>query len=166
MKLIVATDKDWGIGKNNDLLVHLPNDLKFFKEKTIDKIVIMGRNTLESMPGGKPLPKRTNIVITGNPDYIKEGCVMAASVEEAVAKAKVLAGEEGEEKIFVIGGASIYEQMLPLCDTCFITRMNKAFEADRFFPNLDENPDFEVVWESPAQEENGVEYKFREYRRK
>lgn len=166
MKLIVATDKDWGIGKNNDLLVHLPNDLKFFKEKTLDKIVIMGRNTLESMPGGKPLPKRTNIVISRNPEYIKEGCVMAASVEEAAAKARVLAGEGGEDNIFVIGGASIYEQMLPMCNSCFITRMNKAFGADRFFPNLDENPDFEVVWESPSQEENGVEYKFREYRRK
>ena len=165
MQLIVATEKNWGIGKDNGLLVHLPGDLKYFKEHTLDKIVIMGRKTLESLPKGKPLPNRINIVISRNPDYAPEGCVMAASCEEAVAKARVLAGEAGEEKIMVIGGASVYEQLLPLCDTCLVTRLDKEIEADRFLPNLDEDPAFRRVWESPVQEENGITYRFTEYRR-
>lgn len=166
MKIIVATEKNWGIGKENQLLVHMPGDLKFFKEQTTGKVIILGRKTLETFPGGKPLPKRTNIIITANPDYEKDGCVIVSSVEEAVKKAEILAGEGGLDNVMVCGGASVYEQMLPLCDTCIVTRMEQEFESDRFFPNLDENPDFEVVWESEPQEENGVTYRFTEYRRK
>lgn len=165
MKLIVATEKNWGIGKDNQLLVHLPGDLKYFKERTLGKVVIMGRKTLESLPDARPLPKRTNIVISRNPDFKPEGCVMASSCEEAAKKALVLAGAGGSDDVIVMGGASIYEQMLPDCDTCYVTRLEQAFDADCSFRNLDQDPDFEVVWESPAQEENGVRYRFVEYRR-
>lgn len=165
MKLIVATEKNWGIGKENALLVHLPGDLKFFKEQTTGKVIILGRKTLETFPGGKPLPKRTNVVISGNPDFAKEGCIMASSVEDAVRKATELSSGD-DDNIVVCGGASIYEQMLPMCDTCIVTRMEQVFEADRFFPDLDSNPEFEKVWESQPQTENGVTYRFVEYRRK
>lgn len=164
MKLIVATEKNWGIGKENALLVHLPGDLKFFKEQTTGKVIILGRKTLETFPGGKPLPKRTNVVISGNPDFAKEGCIMASSVEDAVRKATELSS--GDDNIVVCGGASIYEQMLPMCDICIVTRMEQVFEADRFFPDLDSKPEFEKVWESQPQTENGVTYRFVEYRRK
>lgn len=165
MKLIVATEKNWGIGKENRLLVHLPGDLKYFKERTQGKVVIMGRKTLESLPGGRPLPNRVNVVVSRNPDYKPEGCVMAASCEEAAKKALVLAGSGGSDHVMVMGGASIYEQMLPICDTCYVTRLEQAFDADCSFPDLDADPDFQVVWESDRQEENGVFYRFVEYRR-
>lgn len=165
MKIIVATEKNWGIGKDNQLLVHLPGDLKFFREQTVGKVIILGRKTLETFPGGKPLPKRVNVIVSSNPDFSKDGCIIASSVEDAVRKALEAAGEGGSDAVMVCGGASIYEQMLPLCDTCIITRMDQEFESDRFFPNLDEDPAFEVVWESQPQEENGVTYRFREYRR-
>lgn len=166
MKLIVATEKNWGIGKDNQLLVHLPGDLKYFKEKTIGKVVIMGRKTLQSLPGGRPLPKRTNVVVSRNPEFQPEGCVMASTTEEAVKKALVLAGEGGSDDLMVIGGASIYEQLLPQSDTCYVTRIDAAFASDCSFPNLDEDPEFTKVWESPVQEENGVTYRFTEYRRR
>ena len=108
MKLIVATEKNWGIGKENQLLAHLPGDLKYFKEKTTGKVVIMGRKTLQSLPGGRPLPKRTNVVVSRNPEFQPEGCVMAPTTEEAVKKALALAGEGGSDDLMVIGGASIY----------------------------------------------------------
>ena len=166
MKLIVATEKNWGIGKDNQLLVHLPGDLKYFKEKTTDKVVIMGRKTLQSLPGGRPLPKRTNVVVSRNPEFQPEGCVMASTTEEAVKKALALAGEGGSDDLMVIGGASIYEQLLPQSDTCYVTRIDAAFASDCSFPNLDEDPEFTKVWESPVQEENVVTYRFTEYRRR
>ncbi len=166
MKLIVATEKNWGIGKDNQLLIHLPGDLKYFKEKTTGKVVIMGRKTLQSLPGGRPLPKRTNVVVSRNPEFQPEGCVMASTTEEAVKKALVLAGEGGSDDLMVLGGASIYEQLLPQSDTCYVTRIDAAFASDCSFPNLDEDPEFTKVWESPVQEENGVTYRFTEYRRR
>jgi dihydrofolate reductase len=165
MKLIVATEKNWGIGKDNGLLVHLPGDLKYFKQKTLGKVVIMGRKTLESLPGGRPLPDRTNIVISRNPAYKPVGCIVAASCQEAAKKALMLAGEGGGDKVMVIGGESIYEQMLPLCDTCYVTRLDGEFEADCHFPNLDLDPHFQITWESEVQEEKGVTYRFVEYSR-
>ena len=166
MKLIVATEKNWGIGKDNQLLIHLPGDLKYFKEKTTGKVVIMGRKTLQSLPGGRPLPKRTNVVVSRNPEFQPEGCVMAPTTKEAVKKALALAGEGGSDDLMVIGGASIYEQLLPQSDTCYVTRIDAAFASDCSFPNLDEDPEFTKVWESPVQEENGVTYRFTEYRRR
>lgn len=158
MKLIVAADKNWGIGKDNDLLCHLPGDLKYFKEKTLGKTVAMGRKTLESLPGGKPLPKRTNVVITRDPSFEKEGCQVVHSIEEFLEK-------YADEDVMVMGGAEIYTQLLPYCETCYITEIDKEFEADKFIPNLMEHPDYEKVWESEPQEENGITYRFAEYKR-
>ena len=168
------------------------------------KVVIMGRSTLESLPGGKPLPGRTNLVISRNRQYRKDGCIIVSSIEEAVAKAEEitsaadfssapaiepstgepsgpvaglsdgspsgsLSGAPSGSKngtAVVMGGASIYRQMLPYCDICYVTKIEKAFSADVYFPNLDQDPNFELVWESPQQEEKGISYRFTEYRRR
>ena len=163
MKIIVATEKNWGIGKDNQLLVHLPGDLKFFKEQTTGKVIILGRKTLETFPGGRPLPNRVNVIVSGNPEFQKDGCIIASSVEDAVAKSLEAAGDAGTDGIMVCGGASIYEQMLPLCDTCIITRMDQEFESDRFFPNLDQLPNWQIAEQSEIFEENGVTYQYIDY---
>lgn len=158
MKLIVAADKNWAIGKDNDLLCHLPGDLKYFKERTTGKTVVMGRKTLESLPGGKPLPKRTNIVLTRDANFEKEGCIIVHSIEELLEK-------YGQEDLMVMGGAEIYTKLLPYCDTCYITEIDKEFEADKHIPNVAADPDFEKVWESEEHVENGIAYRFVEYKR-
>ncbi len=158
MKLIVAADKNWAIGKDNDLLCHLPGDLKYFKEKTTGKTVVMGRKTLESLPGGKPLPNRTNIVLTRDASFEKEGCVIVNSIEEFLEK-------YANDDVMVMGGAEIYTKLLPYCDTCYITEIDKEFEADKYIPNLAKSEDFTKVWESEIHEEKGICYRFTEYRR-
>lgn len=158
MKLIVAADKNWAIGKDNNLLCHLPGDLKYFKEKTMGKTVVMGRKTLESLPGGKPLPKRTNIVLTRDVSFQKEGCIIVNSIEELLEK-------YGEQELMVMGGAEIYTKLLPYCDTCYITEIDKEFEADKFIPNLPQRSDYKKVWESEEYVENGITYRFTEYKR-
>ncbi|MBP6491902.1 MAG: dihydrofolate reductase [Clostridia bacterium] len=162
MKTIVVVDKNWGIGKDGDLLVHLPGDLKYFKEKTLGKVVVMGRTTLESLPGKKPLKDRTNIVLSRNPEFKAEGCIQCRSMGELF---KVLEQYEMED-VFVVGGQDIYRQFLPYCSGHFVTKINQAFEADKFFENLDLREDMEVIWESEPQTEKGIEYRFIEYRRK
>ncbi len=154
----MAADKNWAIGKDNDLLCHLPGDLKYFKERTTGKTVVMGRKTLESLPGGKPLPKRTNIVLTRDENFEKEGCVIIHSIEELLEK-------YGQEDLMVMGGAEIYTKLLPYCDTCYITEIDKEFEADKHIPNVSADPSFEKVWESDEQIENGISYRFVEYKR-
>ncbi len=165
MNMILAADRNWGIGKDNHLLVHLPGDLRFFKKMTEGGVVIVGRKTLESFPGGKPLPNREHIVITGNPACItpfKEQCTAAGSIEEALK----IASYKDEERCFVIGGAMIYRQMLAYCDTVYVTKIDEEFPADSYFENLDKNEKFFIECESPVQEENGVRYKFVKYKRK
>lgn len=161
MKAIVVADKNWGIGCNNKLLVHLPGDLKYFKDKTLGKTVVMGRETFESLPGKKPLPNRKNVVLTRNADY-DAGCSICRSRQELMKMTK--AGDT--EDLFIIGGEKVYREFLPYCDTCYVTKIDKSYEADKFFPNLDEDEEFEVVWESEIKEENGTRYQFVEYRRK
>ncbi|MDO4746377.1 MAG: dihydrofolate reductase [Bacillota bacterium] len=160
MNAIVIVDSNWGIGKNGDLLVHLPGDLKYYKEKTTGNVTVVGRKTLESFPGGKPLPNRTNIVITRDADYEAEGCVICRSKEEALEKIK----EYDPEKVFIAGGAEIYKQFMDDCDGFYVTKIYESFDADRFFPNLDEMG-YKVVWESPLQEEKGLTYRFLKYER-
>ena len=162
MKLILAADRNWAIGKDGDLLCHLPGDLKYFKEKTVGKTVIMGRGTLESLPGKKPLPKRENIVISGNPDYAVPGAVVLHSHEELFDYIR----DKDSDEVMVRGGGRVYRELLPYCDTCYITRIYESFDADTWFVNLDEMPEFEIVWQSELQEENGIQYRFLEYRRK
>lgn len=158
MKLIVAADKNWAIGNEGNLLCHLPGDLKYFKEKTIGKTVVMGRKTLESLPGGKPLPARKNVVLTRNRDFAPEGCETVHSIEELLAK---YSGED----VMVIGGGEVYRRLLPCCDSCYVTRIDAEFEADTHIPNLDESADFKLVWQSRDNEEKGITYRFTEYKR-
>ena len=161
MKAIVAADKNWGIGKDGELLIRLPGDMKFFKEKTMGNIVVMGRSTLESLPNGKPLAGRTNIVLSRNPDLIAECpiCCSAAHLLHELA-------EMPQAETFVIGGAQIYKTLLPYCDTVYVTKIEEEFPADTHFQNLDESGDWVLVSEGEPCTEKGVTYRFTEYKRK
>lgn len=161
MNMIVATDKNWGIGKDGQLLTHLSGDLKYFKERTLGKAVVMGRKTLESLPGGRPLPGRTNIVLTANPDYEKEGCVIVRSMDELREKC----AEFPADGVMIIGGATLYNELMEECDSLFITKIYEEFEADAFIKNADELPHYKVVWQSEQQEEHGIKYQSFEYKR-
>ncbi len=160
MNIIVAADKNWAIGKDNKLLVSIPADMKFFRETTKGNIVVMGRKTLESFPQGQPLQKRVNIVISSNPDYQVKGAVVVHSVEEALEECKKYEGE-----VYVIGGESIYRAMLPYCDTALVTKIDHAYAADTYFPNLDEDPEWELTGETEEQTYFDLEYVFTKYER-
>ena len=140
MNVIVAADKNWGIGKNNQLLVSIPADMKMFREETSGKVVVMGRKTLESFPNGLPLKNRINIVITSNKEYEVKGAIIVHSIEEA--------------------------QMLPYCDVAHVTKIDFAYEADSHFPNLDEDDEWEITGESDEQTYFDLEYQFVKYERK
>ena len=162
MNIIVAVDKNWAIGKNNKLLVSIPSDMKFFRSTTMGKVVVMGRKTLESFPGGLPLKNRTNIVLTSNPDYQVKDAIICHDMEEVLEKLK----EYNSEDVYVIGGDSIYHQMLPYCDVAHITKIDHAFEADSWFPNLDEMPEWEITADSEEQTYFDLEFRFLKYERK
>ena len=161
MKLILAADEKWGIGRDGGLLCHLPGDLKFFKEKTTGKTVIMGRVTLESLPGKKGLPGRRNLVLTRDETYQAERAEVVSSEEELWS---ALTGTPTDD-VFVIGGAKVYQEFLPYCDTCYITKIYADLNADRFFTNLDEDEQFTCEALSDVQEENGIRYQFYQYTR-
>lgn len=177
MNAIVAVDENWGIGKDNDLLVHLAGDLKYYKEKTLGKCVIFGQKTLESLPGGRPLPKRDHIVLSDDPAFTAEAregfaCDICRSKEEVMelaaeyeAAARSM-GEDAGEAVFVCGGASVYELFLDECSAFYVTKVYGSFDADRFFPDLDKLG-MEVTWESDVQrdEATGLEYRFQKYER-
>ena len=135
MNIIVAVDKNWAIGKDNKLLVSIPADMKMFRQETTGKVVVMGRKTLESFPNGLPLKNRTNIVLTGNKDYNVKDAIIVHTVEELLEEIKKYPSEE----VYCIGGDSVYKQLLPYCDTAHVTKIDFAYEADSYFPNLDEN---------------------------
>ena len=136
MNLIAAVDRNWAIGKNNELLVRIPMDQKFFRETTTGKVVVMGRKTLESFPNGLPLKNRTNIVLTHNPNYAVKDAIIVHSLDELHEELK----KYNSEDIYVIGGEKIYEQLLDECDVAHITKIDYAYDADAHFPNLDEKP--------------------------
>ncbi|MEG1930046.1 MAG: dihydrofolate reductase [Anaerovorax sp.] len=161
MKEIVVVDQNWGIGKDGTLLVHLPGDLKYFKDQTLGKVVVMGRETLQSLPGAKPLKDRTNIVLSRNKDFTAD-CTVCHSTDELF---KTLEDYDTEE-VVIAGGESVYKQLSPYCDRYLVTKIYKEFQADKHFENLDEREDLSIVWESPMQVEKDILYKFIEYRRK
>ncbi|HPU62921.1 MAG TPA: dihydrofolate reductase [Mobilitalea sp.] len=162
MNLIVAVDKNWAIGYNNKLLVRIPADQRFFRSKTINKAIIMGRKTLESFPQGKPLEDRLNVVITSKSDYKVNGAVVVNSIEEAL-NAVI---DYKSEDVYVIGGESIYRQMLPLCDVAYVTKIDYAYIADTYFPNLDKMDDWVLTEESDEQTYHDLIYTFCRYERK
>ena len=147
MNLIVAVDSNWAIGKENKLLVSIPQDMKFFRETTKGKVVAMGRKTLESFPGGQPLKNRVNVVLT---------------TDKMVDELK----KYDSEDIFVIGGESIYRQLLPYCTKAYITKIDHAYDADTYFPNLDEDPEWEMTKISDEQTYFDLEYVFTIYERR
>ena len=161
MNSIVVVDKNWAIGRDNDLLVHLPGDLKYYKEKTTGKVIVIGRKTLESFPGGRPLPNRTNLVLTSNPEYKNQYCTVCLGEEAMMEEIKKFPTED----IFVSGGQSIYDLFLDKCDTVYVTKIDAEYPADRYFKNLDQDSAFKVTWQSDVQEEKGTKYTFVKYER-
>lgn len=161
MNIIVAVDKNWAIGKDNKLLVSIPADMKMFRQETTGKVVVMGRKTLESFPGGLPLKNRTNVILTGNKDFkVKDGIVVH-TIEELLEEIK----KYPSDQVYCIGGDSVYRQLLPYCDTAHITKIDFAYEADRHFPNLDEMPEWKVTARSEEQTYFDLEYEFVKYER-
>ena len=161
MNLIAAVDKNWAIGRNNKLLVSIPDDMKFFRETTTGKVVVMGRKTLESFPGKKPLKNRVNIVLTGDRSYQADGAVIVHDMEELHEELKKYPSED----IYVIGGESIYKQLLDECDVAHITKIDFAYEADAWFPNLDEKPEWKITADSEEQTYFDLEFYFYKYER-
>lgn len=161
MKAILAADKHWGIGLAGSLLVSIPADMRYFREMTMGKTVVMGRKTLDSMPGGKPLGGRENIILTRNGNLLVKDAIVVQDTEQLQS---VLEGKNTDD-VFVIGGGEIYKLLLPLCDTVYVTRIDYIYQADTFFPDLDKDPAWEMVEESEEQTYFNLEYTFRTYRR-
>ena len=162
MNLIVAVDKNWAIGKNNKLMWSIPADMRFFREKTTGHVVVMGRKTLESFPGGLPLKNRTNVVLTAKTGYRAAGAVVVHTVEELLEKLR----EYEDQEPLLTGGGSVYRQLLPYCDTAYVTKIDHVYEADTYFPNLDEMPEWEMAEVSEEQTSFDLEYVFTKYERK
>ena len=162
MNIIVAVEKNWSIGIQGQLLVSIPEDKKLFRDETMGKVIVMGRKTLESLPGKQPLYGRTNIVLTKNPDYKVKGAVVCHSLTEAMEEL----GKYPEEDCFIIGGQSVYEQFLPYCNTAHVTYIDYRYSADTYFPNLDQDLSWEMVAESDEQTYFDLCYTFRMYQRK
>jgi dihydrofolate reductase len=159
IRAIVCVDEKWAIGKNNDLLFHLKKDMQFFKEKTTMSIVVMGENTLLSLPGGKPLKDRINIVLCPE-GHEHPGCVCFHDFDKLVKQLKVLNSD-----IYVIGGGMLYNSMLPYYDEVYVTKVKADGEGTVFFPNLDENPDFGIADISEDIDDNGYTLNFCTYKR-
>lgn len=152
ISIIVAIAANNGIGKDNDLLWHIPEDLKRFKKLTTGHNIIMGKRTYESLPI-RPLPNRTSIVITDDKNEVIEGCVMAYSIEEAIEKM------DPEKENFIIGGGSIYTQFLPIADKFYLTLVHKDFEADVFFPKINFN-EWETIEEVKVTNDTSVDFDY------
>lgn len=161
IKTIAACDRNWGIGKDGKLLVSIPADKKYFRARTEGNAVIMGRKTLESLPGGKPLPNRPNIVVTTRRSLDVPGVEIVHSPEEAVQAAL----DAGTEDVYVIGGGEIYRALLPFCEEALITRIDYAYDADTVFPDLDGDPEWELAEEGEEQTYFDLVYRFDVYRR-
>lgn len=160
MKLIAAVDNDWNIGNKGGLLFSLPDDMKFFRTTTSGKIVVMGRKTLESFPGSKPLKNRVNIVLSRSSHSV-DGAEFVTSVDELLEKLK----QYDTDDVYVIGGAPIYSLLLPYCDTALITHVDAvADEADSKFPELKDS-EWKITEQSDILENNGIKFRFTTYKR-
>ena len=162
MNAIAAVDANWAIGNKNRLLTSIPADMKFFREKTMGQVVVMGRKTLESFPNGLPLKNRVNIVLTANRSYKVKDAIIVHTKEELLEELKKYDSNE----LYVIGGGSIYEMLIPYCDTAYITKIDHAYAADTYFPNLDQMDEWEMTEVSEEQTCFDLEYVFAKYERK
>lgn len=160
IKAIVHVDKEWGIGKGNDMMFSLPKDMKFFRETTSGHTVVMGGNTLRSFPNQKPLKNRVNIVLSRG--QVRDDCVIVRSYDELKEELK----KRETEEIYVIGGGEVYKELLPYCDEALVTKVDAVGGAEVFFPNLDQNPNFICVYESEPMEDNGNVIRFTTYQNK
>lgn len=164
---IVCVEKDFGIGKGNDLIVNIPDDMKHFSRVTSGGVVIMGRKTYESLPNGA-LKKRTNLVITrnatGDPDNPDESGVTTITMDQAKEYLLQKAEKKEECKVFVIGGGEVYKELIPYCEMIYLTKVLRHFDADTYFPNLDHMPEWDLIQADDIQEYEGIKYQFRKYK--
>ena len=158
MRAIFHADREWGIGKSNDLMFSLPKDMKFFRETTKGKVVVMGLNTLKSFPNGKPLKNRINIVLSFHD--VDEDVVTVHSLDELFEELKKYPADD----VFVIGGASVYRTLIPYCTEVLVTKVDASGVADVFVPDLDEDENCCLSYESKAEEDNGYTIRFCTYR--
>lgn len=162
MNLIVAVDNNWAIGNKNELLVRIPNDHKHFREETTGKVVVLGRKTLETFPQGQPLKNRTNIILTTDRKYQVKDAIIVHSIQELLEELK----KYNDEDIYIIGGESVYRQMLPYCNVAHITKIDHSYEADTYFPNLDQDEEWHITADSDEQTYFDIAYQFVKYERK
>ena len=162
MNLIAAVDENWAIGNKNSLLIRIPADQKAFRQETIGKVVVLGRKTLETFPQGLPLKDRTNIILSSNQNYKVKDAIVVHDVDELMEELK----SYPDENVYIIGGESVYRQMLPYCNVAHITKIDRAYEADAYFPNLDEMPEWEITADSDEQVYFDTTYHFLKYERK
>ena len=161
MNLIVAVDNNWAIGNKNKLLVSIPNDMKHFREETTGKVVVLGRKTLETFPQGQPLKNRTNIILTKNKNFKVKDAIVVHSLEELLDELR----NYEDEDVYVIGGDSVYKQLLPYCRVAHVTKVDHEYEADTYFPNLDRDPEWQITAESDEQTYFDLPYQFLKYER-
>ena len=162
MNIIVAADSNWAIGNKEKLLISIPNDHKHFREETTGKVVVLGRKTLQTFPQGLPLKNRTNIILSRNPDYTVKDATVVHSLEELLEELK----KYNTEDVYVIGGESVYRLLLPYCDTAHVTKIDHAYQADTYFPDLDQDPDWEITADSDELTYFDIPYQFVQYQRK
>ena len=162
MNIIAAVDNNWAIGNNGQLLVSIPNDQKHFREETTGKVVVLGRKTLQTFPQGQPLKNRTNIILSKDKSLKVKDALVVHSLEELLEELKKYKSED----IFIIGGESVYRQLLPYCDTAHITKIDHTYHADAYFPNLDKDEAWEITADSDEQIYFDLAYTFLRYERK
>lgn len=162
MNAIVNVDKNWGIGNKGELLISIPADMKMFREETTGNAIVLGRKTMETFPGGKPLPNRDNIVLSRKSDLKIPGATVVHDISELMEVLKLY----DSNRVYVVGGETIYEQLLPYCDTVHVTKVDRAYEADAHFPNLDQMPEWEITAAGEEQSYFDTTYRFIKYTRK
>ncbi|NLL51403.1 MAG: dihydrofolate reductase [Peptococcaceae bacterium] len=161
MKIILSVDRNWGIGCQGQLLLRIPEDMKFFKQMTVGKVVVMGRGTFESLPGKQPLKDRTNIVLSSKMASRDDGLIICRTLESLLQELKKYKAED----IFVIGGEKVFHHLLPYCREAYITKIDNTFPADRFLLNLDESQDWKLVSQSEWKIYDGTQFCFVKYER-
>lgn len=161
MNIIVAVDNNWAIGNHNELLIRIPNDHKHFREETTGKVVVLGRKTLETFPQGLPLKNRTNIILSTDSEYQVKDALIVHSLEELLKKLK----NYPDEDIYIIGGESVYRQLLPYCNVAHVTKIDREYEADSYFPDLDKDPEWKITADSEEQTYFDTAYQFVRYER-
>lgn len=161
MNLIAAVDRNWGIGNAGRLFVQIPADQKYFREQTKGKVIVFGRKTLATFPNGIPLAQRENIILSNDRSFSVRGAIVVHSIEETLEKLQ----QYTDEEIFIVGGASIYQQFLPYCKMAYITKIDYCYQVDCYMPNLDKEPEWQVIASSEEQTYFDLEYYFYQYKR-